>query len=69
MLSEIRKMKRHHQVLFSIMIGFAIVAFWRGAWGIMDVYLFPDSYALSSWLSLVLGVTILTVAHYTKGLM
>lgn len=69
MFGHFRKLKSHHQVIFSIIIGLAVVFFWRGAWGIMDVYIFPGHYELSSWVSLKLGIFILASTHYlTKKL-
>lgn len=63
-------MKSKHQILFAILIAFAVVSFWRGVWGLMDEYLFPNNYQLSLWISLVLGVVILIVTNYvTKELM
>ena len=70
MFKKISKMKFHHQSLFAIIIAFAVISFWRGVWGLMDEYLFPENYQLSLWISLVLGVGILIGTHYiTKELM
>lgn len=70
MFKRIIQMKSKHQILFAILIAFAVVSFWRGVWGLMDEYLFPNNYQLSLWISLVLGVVILIVTNYvTKELM
>lgn len=62
-------MKPFKQAMFTLLIGFAVVAFWRGAWGLMDVYLLPDNYEISSWISIFVGLGILAVTHYwTKEL-
>jgi hypothetical protein len=53
------------KVFFTILLGFAIIAFWRGAWGLMDMYLFPNNHELSLWISVFLGVFIL---YSTKNL-
>jgi hypothetical protein len=37
----------------------AIVFVWRGTWGLMDLYVFPDNTFLSYTISLVLGLAIL----------
>ncbi len=58
------KMKAHHQIIFSLIIAFAVVSFWRGAWGILDQYLLPNNFILSSWISLIIGISILIVTHY-----
>jgi uncharacterized membrane protein len=69
MIEAIKKMKSHHQFLFALLIGFAVISFWRGVWGLMDVYLFPGNYSLSLWVSVILGVLILVIAGYfTKEL-
>lgn len=53
------------KVFHTSLIGFAIVAFWRGTWGLMDIYLFPDNRLLSFLVSILLGVVIL---YSTKNL-
>lgn len=52
-------------ILHAILIGFAIVAFWRGSWGLMDIYLFPNNYLLSSVSAVIFGILIL---YSTKNL-
>lgn len=42
MFNAFKKLKRHHQVVFAIIIGVAVVSFWRGVWGFLDLYLFPQ---------------------------
>ncbi|MBN2881415.1 hypothetical protein JXM83_05175 [Candidatus Woesearchaeota archaeon] len=64
MFHRIRKLKPFKQALFTLLIGMSVVAFWRGAWGIMDTYLFPDNYELSSWISIIIGLGILYLTHY-----
>lgn len=64
MIKKITTFKRKHKVCFAILIGLAVVAFWRGAWGIMDVYIFPDNYGLSSLICLVAGIGLLWVTNY-----
>lgn len=44
-------------------VGVGIVAFWRGMWGLLDMYLFPSSPELSTWASIVLGAVILMTMH------
>jgi len=63
------KMRRRHRILFAIVIGFAVIAFWRGVWGLLDLYLFPSNYELSLWVSVIVGILILAVTNYiTKEL-
>lgn len=71
MFRRIKKLKPFKQALFTLMIGFAVVSFWRGAWGLMDIYIYiyPNNYELSSWISIVIGLFILAITHYwTKEL-
>jgi len=53
------------RTIYTIIVAFAIVCFWRGCWHLMDVYLFPNNPMLSSWISLFLGILIL---FFTKNL-
>lgn len=64
-LTKWKDLKTHHQVIFAIIIGFAVVLFWRGAWGIVDMYILPNNIELSMWVSLFIGIIILTATHYT----
>jgi hypothetical protein len=49
--------------LNAVLIAFAVIAFWRGAWGLLDEYLFPANYELSLWVSLLIGLAILFLTH------
>ena len=64
MLKKLSKMKTRHQVLFAVIIAFAVISFWRGIWGLMDVYLFPENLPLSFFTSFLLGLVILVATHY-----
>ena len=64
MFKKISEMEAKHQVILSIVIAFAVIAFWRGVWGLMDLYFFPDNNELSLWLSVLLGLVILMATHY-----
>jgi len=64
MIDRLRKMKREHQVIFAVVIGFAVISFWRGVWGLLDLYLFPDNLELSFWSSIVIGLGVLVGTHY-----
>ena len=41
------------------LLAIAIVAVWRGVWGLMDIYLFPNNELLSLISSLIIGIFIL----------
>lgn len=54
-----QKFRKNHSNLNSIIIGTSIIMFWRGCWGLMDLYLFPDNEALSYIISIALGLLLL----------
>ncbi|KAF5285639.1 hypothetical protein FQA39_LY16545 [Lamprigera yunnana] len=56
--------------LFSVLIiGTLVVFVWRGAWILVDIYLFPEDSIWSSWASLVLGYTIVAIAFMIQPIM
>lgn len=55
--------KPKHHFLKIILIAIAIVCFWRGAWGLMDLYIFPDHEAISYMVSMGIGIVILYVTR------
>jgi hypothetical protein len=63
-IRRISQLQDKHQLLFAIIIAFAVVAFWRGIWGLMDAYIFPNNYALSSWISVFIGLAVLIATDY-----
>lgn len=69
MLKRFRKMRAHHKIIFAFLIGFAVISFWRGIWGILDIHLFPGNRELSLWSSVLIGMLILVITNYaTKEL-
>lgn len=56
-------MKKIKKIPFAIIVGIAVIAFWRGVWGLIDEYLFPANYTLSLWVSLIVGLVVLIVLH------
>ncbi|MBT3293162.1 hypothetical protein HN512_03635 [Candidatus Peregrinibacteria bacterium] len=48
-----------HPIITSIVVATGIVAFWRGLWGILDIYLYPSNKTASYLLSIGLGVLLL----------
>lgn len=52
-------MKKEREVFYTLLAAFAIISFWRGVWGLMDEYLFPNNYNLSLWISVIIGVAII----------
>jgi len=70
MFKKIADMESKHQIIFAILIGFAVVSFWRGIWGLSDIYLFPANEVLSLFSSVLIGVGILIITQYiTRELM
>jgi len=65
MLHKWPQLKKHHQFLFSLVIISGMIALWRGIWGLLDLYFFPLNLELSFSLSVVLGVVVIGVTHYT----
>lgn len=51
--------KKHSTVFSILVIGTAAVLFWRGAWGLLDLYFFPNDPLISYGVSLVVGFVIL----------
>ena len=64
MFKKIGRMKAKHQVLFAIIIAFAVISFWRGLWGMWDIYVLPENYEVSLWISLAAGLVILLATNY-----
>jgi len=53
-------LKNHiKDVIHTIVIALAIVLFWRGVWGLADLYLFPENKLLSYSISIIIGILIL----------
>lgn len=51
--------KRFNDVFYTLVIAFAIISFWRGVWGLMDLYLFPQNHTISLLASILVGIVIL----------
>lgn len=58
-------MGQFKQILFALLIGLAVVTFWRGVWGLLDLYLFPNDMELSLWISVIVSIVVLIATHYT----
>ena len=64
MLFRYKKLRPLKKALFALLIGIAMVSFWRGAWGLMDIYIFPGHDELSFWSSIFIGLGILAFTNY-----
>lgn len=51
--------KKKNSLTHIILIAVAVVLFWRGAWGLMDLYVFPNNDLASYIISLIAGLVIL----------
>lgn len=47
------------QFPFTFIVVLGVVSLWRGAWGLMDLHLFPKNSSLSYIVSLIVGLIIL----------
>ncbi len=67
MFSKILTFKSHHQVIFAVVIVFAVVAVWRGFWGLMDLFgehFFSEAPFVDFSLSLAIGIAVLWATHF-----
>jgi hypothetical protein len=51
--------KRERGLFVSLSIDFAAIILWRGVWGLLDLYIFPENQQLSFIVSAFMGVSIL----------
>lgn len=58
-INRYRKFKKKHKILHILLVAFAVVMFWRGAWGILDTYFFPGNHLVSYTISIALAFIIL----------
>ena len=59
-------MKKAKRLGIIVLVAFAVIAFWRGLWGLIDLYLFPENPALRYWASLIIGFLVLMVTDYLE---
>jgi hypothetical protein len=57
-------LKIKHRNLYALIVGLAVILYWRGIWGLADVYLFPDNSALSFSVSAILGIVLLFINDF-----
>ena len=57
-------MGRAKRIGIVVLVAFSVIAFWRGLWGLIDLYLFPDNPAFRYWTSLIIGFVVLAVTDY-----
>ena len=66
MLNRIIDKLKKDKTVFAVVIGSAVICFWRGLWGLMDNYLFPENYALSAIASFSIGLGVLLFTGYAR---
>lgn len=59
-----KKLRKNHPHLYVIYIGIAVVMFWRGTWGLLDMFLFPGNELASYILSAGIGLLLLFINDY-----
>ena len=59
------RFRRSHPHIYFLLGGLGIVLFWRGVWGLLDRYLFPNYELYSFLISLVIGVIILYIDDFS----
>jgi hypothetical protein len=71
MADALSHLKFYQKLLLAVIIGFSVVSFWRGVWGLLDTFLFPGeaTKVLSYSLSVIIGVAILSVTGYITKIM
>lgn len=57
--------KKRSPFLYHLITGSAIIAAWRGIWGLLDIYLFPGNIALSYAVSAIIGIVILLINDFS----
>lgn len=65
MLKKLGDLKKHHQLIFSLIIMSGMISLWRGIWGLLDMYLMPNNPTMSYILSALLGIGVISATHYT----
>lgn len=66
-----KKNKKRPLPLSTIFLTGAVIMFWRGTWGLMDVYLFPNNLELSYAVSLLISIILIVfvVRHHGKNVL
>ena len=61
MVKNIRKYLSTRKNLRIIIDLFGIIIVWRGVWGLLDLFVFPQNHLLSYGVSIVLGFILLLI--------
>ena len=52
------------KIVKTLVAALGIVLFWRGTWGLMDLYLHPNNPLVSYIISLIIGLVLLASRHH-----
>ncbi|MBS3094418.1 hypothetical protein J4474_02015 [Candidatus Pacearchaeota archaeon] len=66
MLEGVVKKSNFYDVTVIILVSLAIIGFWRGAWNLMDRYIFPNEFLLSQILTIIGGIILLIIISKSK---
>ena len=61
---KIKTFENKHHILAALLIGLALVLFWRGIWHVADVVIFPNNYFLSGVVCIVIAFIILYLRDF-----
>jgi hypothetical protein len=61
MLKKFMKKSLTGKFVYDFMTGTAIIVFWKGVWGLLDLYLFPDQPLLSYVICIIIGLAIVFI--------
>ncbi|MBT4209761.1 MAG: hypothetical protein HOE19_02510 [Candidatus Komeilibacteria bacterium] len=64
MINPFVKLKETHRNLYALIVGMAIILYWRGIWGLADVYMFPENQAISFAVSAIVGILLLFINDF-----
>ncbi|WKZ24175.1 MAG: hypothetical protein QY312_01040 [Candidatus Dojkabacteria bacterium] len=63
-LKAVHALEKKHPTLNAFLILIAFVFIWRGIWGLLDTYFFPDNQTLSYALSALIGFGLLLLDDF-----
>jgi len=67
MLERLLKKISFTDAVIILIASIATVSFWRGIWGLMDIYLFPKNQVLSLIISIIIGLIVLFIISIYRG--
>lgn len=63
-LRKMRRWEKKHPVLNALIVLIAIVLLWRGVWGLLDAYFFPNNPLLSYGVGSLVGILMLLLDDF-----